>query len=88
MPELSNPRAGERFLSTRQVMELLDEKYPRSITRLVERGDLKPAHKVPGATGAYLFARADVNRLLRKRKEAADDQARRMSALANKAGAA
>ncbi len=32
----------------------------RTIHRLVARGDLAPARKLPGATGAYLFDADDV----------------------------
>lgn len=32
----------------------------RTIHRLVARGHLTPATKLPGSTGAYLFAAADV----------------------------
>lgn len=40
---------------------------PRWIARLVERGDLTPAHKLPGPTGAYLFELADVEALKAER---------------------
>lgn len=33
---------------------------PRQVARLVERGDLTPAIKAPGARGAYLFDPAAV----------------------------
>lgn len=32
----------------------------RSVLRLVERGDLRPAMKLPGRTGAYLFDVSDL----------------------------
>lgn len=35
----------------------------RTIHRLVARGHLSPATKLPGSTGAYLFAAADVDTL-------------------------
>ena len=35
----------------------------RTIHRLVARGQLVPAAKLPGETGAYLFAPNDVDRL-------------------------
>lgn len=41
----------------------------RQIHRRVERGELKPALKLPGATGAYLFNRADVAALVKNGSE-------------------
>jgi Helix-turn-helix domain len=38
----------------------------RTIHRLVERGDLQPATKLPGIRGAFLFRREDVERLAGK----------------------
>lgn len=37
----------------------------RQIHRRVERGELKPALKLPGATGAYLFHEKDVRALVK-----------------------
>ena len=39
----------------------------RQITRMVQREQLAPTRKLPGATGAYLFARADVERIAAER---------------------
>ena len=36
----------------------------RTVTRWVEKGKLTPAHRLPGETGALLFAPADVEALL------------------------
>lgn len=33
---------------------------PRTVARLVKRGDLEAAHRLPGKTGAYLFTREEV----------------------------
>jgi excisionase family DNA binding protein len=38
-----------------------------TIIKLVGRGELRPADKLPGRTGAYLFAPADVAKLAAKR---------------------
>ena len=38
-----------------------------TISRMVTRGDLAPAVKVPGKRGAYLFNRADVDALAAQR---------------------
>lgn len=50
---------------------------PRHVARLVERGEIKPAMTAPGARGAYLFRRADVEALAERRAIAsqATDQA-------------
>lgn len=37
------------------------------VRRLVEHGDLVPAQKLPGKTGAYLFDPADVDALTAER---------------------
>jgi len=45
-------------------------KSSRTIQRMVDAGKLKPAQKLAGPNGAYLFARADIERLI-PREEAA-----------------
>jgi hypothetical protein len=44
----------KQLLSTKQTADLLRCDL-RTVHRLVERGDLSPAHKLDGKTGAYLF---------------------------------
>lgn len=39
----------------------------RDVVRLVERGDLVPAMKLPGRTGAFLFHPASVEALAQER---------------------
>lgn len=34
-----------------------------TLIRMIARGELTPVHKLPGDNGAYLFSRADVERL-------------------------
>lgn len=41
----------------------------RTVHRLIYAGDLKPAIKVPGQTGAYLLERADVEAYQRAHAE-------------------
>lgn len=53
-------------LTTAQVAEVLHIDV-RSVHRLVEREMLAPATKLPGRTGAFLFARADVEALVEER---------------------
>lgn len=43
----------------------------RTIHRMVERGELKPVSKLPGLRGAYIFNRADIERIAAERKAAA-----------------
>ena len=50
------------LLTTAQVANLLG-KSVRTVNRMAEAGNLPPAIKVPGKTGAYLFHRADAERL-------------------------
>ena len=44
--------------------------HPATLTRWAAAGTLKPAHKLPGKNGAYLFRRADVEALVAERAEA------------------
>ena len=41
-----------------------------TVGRMAADGRLKPVHKLPGKNGAYLFARADVDRLIAERADA------------------
>lgn len=43
---------------------------PSTVGRWVESGRLKPAHKLPGKNGAYLFNRRDIEQLAAERAEA------------------
>ncbi len=38
-----------------------------TVKRYVDSGRLAPVHQLPGRTGAYLFAREDIERLARLR---------------------
>lgn len=40
----------------------------RTIHRMVDRGELAPASKLPGLRGAYIFNRADIERIAADRK--------------------
>lgn len=52
--------------TTKQAAEALHTDR-KGVRRLVERGALVPVLKLPGLTGAYLFARADVEALAAER---------------------
>ena len=51
----------------KEAMTVLGETQPTLIRRLVETGDLVPAHKMPGQVGAYLFHRSDIEKLAKAR---------------------
>lgn len=53
-------------VTTRQALEILGYSDPSTVTRYVQIGKLTPTRKLPGKTGAYLFARADVEQLARE----------------------
>jgi excisionase family DNA binding protein len=57
------------LVGTSDVMEMLGVSRD-TVVRMVARGALKAVHKMAGPQGAYLFERADVERLARD-KEAA-----------------
>lgn len=61
-------------MSTAQTAEFLDCSV-RQVARLASRGDLKPAVKIEGRTGAYLFRRADVEALAAGAADAQDGAA-------------
>lgn len=42
-----------------------------TLTRWVQLGRIKPAQKLPGTTGAYLFHRSDIEELAAKRESGA-----------------
>ena len=42
--------------------------HPATVTRLVDSGDLTPAGRLGGDSGAFVFHRADVEKLAEKRK--------------------
>lgn len=47
------------LITTAMVAQMLHRDVS-TISRMVARGDLVPAVKVPGTRGAYLFRRADI----------------------------
>ncbi|WP_369122339.1 helix-turn-helix domain-containing protein [Arthrobacter sp. 18067] len=57
---MSTTEAG--LITTAQASEASGRSW-RSIIRLVEKGDLKPAQKLPGLRGAYLFKPSDIEAL-------------------------
>lgn len=57
MPEFAD------YLTTAQVAEKVGRTVA-TVNRWAAEGRLKPAHKLPGDTGAYLYRRTDVEDLL------------------------
>lgn len=55
---------ADELLSSAEASALLG-KTPRTVTRMAKAGILPVAHKLPGSTGALLFRRADVERLVK-----------------------
>ena len=58
-------------VTTREALEILGLGDPSTVSRYVSVGILAPSRKLPGRTGAFLFRRADVERLAAKRAGAA-----------------
>ena len=54
------------LLSSREAAEVIGCHHT-TVPRLVKDGELVPAMKGPGSTGAFFFRPADVQRLARKR---------------------
>lgn len=52
---------------TRQAMQILGIRQASTISRYVRDGKLTPSRRLPGTTGAFLFWRADVERLAAQR---------------------
>lgn len=51
------------LITTAEALEVLGKSSATTISRYVTAGKLTPARKLPGLRGAYLFRRADVERL-------------------------
>ena len=61
------PKADDGLVTTDEARQILHYARHSSVTRLVELGRLEPAIKLPGLRGAFLFRRADVERLAQER---------------------
>ena len=62
---------SENLIGTAEVAKILNKSH-RTVHRMVESGALVPVMTTPGgAHGAYLFARADVERLAVEQAEGA-----------------
>lgn len=64
------PKVVPILLPTSQVAARLGL-HVRSVHRMVERGEIAPATKVPGLRGPLLFTEDEVARVERRRTEAA-----------------
>lgn len=62
------PPTEEPLIGTAEAARILGGVSHRTVHRLVESGDLTPAMTAPGGpSGAFLFNRADVERLAKVR---------------------
>lgn len=59
------PITEPELITTAQAAEVSGKNW-RTIIRLVERGQLEPAQKLPGLRGAYLFRQSDIEALAPK----------------------
>lgn len=50
-------------ITTREALAILGLREPSTISRYVKEGKLRESRKLPGRTGAYMFWRADIERL-------------------------
>ena len=60
---LPRPTPPTDEIVTREALEILGFTDPSTISRYVALGKLQPSRKLPGRSGAFLFWRADVERL-------------------------
>lgn len=61
MPLVSTPPTDE--ITTTEATDLFGFTNRSTVVRMVREHRLTPSRKLPGATGAYMFWRADVLRL-------------------------
>ena len=61
-------------IASREALDILGYTHVSTIARYVAEGKLTPSRRLPGKTGAYLFWRADVERL--REHQAAERAAR------------
>lgn len=66
----STPQPPQDLVGTAEVCRLL-EVNPATVGRWAASKKLPPAHKLPGKNGAYLFHRADVEKLAAEKAKAA-----------------
>ena len=60
----------QNLITTSEALEVLELTSRSTLSRYVATGRLAAAMKMPGTTGAFLFDRADVERLKAERDEA------------------
>ena len=51
------------LLTTSEALEVIGIQSPSTISRWVDSGRITPARKLTGKTGAYLFTRAEAERV-------------------------
>lgn len=55
------------LITTAEACEILGGLHPSTVNRWVQLGRLTPAQKLPGARGAHLYVRSDIERLAASR---------------------
>lgn len=66
---LTHMETGTDLIGSSESCRLLSV-HPATLSRWVGGGILTPAHKLPGKNGAYLFHRADVEKLAAEKASA------------------
>ena len=69
MRHVSQNQQMQQSLGTAEAAQILGIEV-RTVHRMVADGRLRPAMKLPGKTGAYVFARVEVERLAAERRAA------------------
>ena len=62
---MTSPPTDE--ITTREAMTILGFTHASTVIRYVYEGKLTPSRRLPGKTGAYMFWRADIERLAERR---------------------
>lgn len=63
--------SAQDIISTIEACEVLGGIDRSTLTRWVEAGKVTPMHKMPGVTGAWLFTRAEIERVAAEQLKAA-----------------
>jgi predicted site-specific integrase-resolvase len=56
----------DELIGTTEACRILGGIAVSTLTRWVANGKITPAHKMPGASGAFLFTRAEIDRVSAK----------------------
>lgn len=62
------------LVGSSEACRLLNNIDKATLSRWVRDGKVKPAHKLPGRNGAFLFDRAEIGRVAAEQEESATEQ--------------